>query len=700
MLYCALLCFDLNPCLYFGVMNIQNLRLPSLKKISIRNYSLYPGALDFSYEFINGINLIIGGNGVGKTTFLNIIKYAMVGLYKKYLDVSRRDFGGVEHRRESRISLSNKYFSNRMDKSVDYNESAEVTLVFSIGTRTFTVTRSLYEPALKSVKVRTDGKEEALSGIVVSQTQYDKLFSQRNRNDKELEQTLQWKYEFMVAEAASLSDFDSLIFFVNDILFFDESRKTVMWDQDIQKKLASKYFMDPKLDHEREEAEREGKYQDSLARHKGEDIRAIRKVFDQIPEHDIKNRAFKDLVIEKEKKKKEIASGLSDLEAIQKERLTADAELNRTHVEKNNAGKELEELEVKKRREEEKIFTDLFKKVTPKYYDYKKYLKSSGHCPLCNNTLEREEFQKIANDDAHCMMCGNDIRSTEMTSPVLAQIKKDINDAHIKIRNCEKKIITLEDNMKKLDRDFSETTILMNELQTSLRALEFAIQKDQASDTSKTDSEFKAMNARIEVLEKEKREAERKSSDAFKLANEYVKQIQQHLLDSREQLSTVFNKFGSNFLGVKCELVYEDPNKGEKKRYFPRIGGVERYEEEELSESQRFFIDQSFRMSILNFLNTTSSFFMCETPDSSLDVSYEQNAAKVFLEYLKKPNELIMTSNLNNSEFLEHLIQQANRRVRHINLLKIGKQSGVQFGSKELMKTSNRIEKMINEHGK
>ena len=43
--------------------------LPSLKKIQIKNYSLYPGNLNFTYNFIPGINLIIGGNGVGKIIF-------------------------------------------------------------------------------------------------------------------------------------------------------------------------------------------------------------------------------------------------------------------------------------------------------------------------------------------------------------------------------------------------------------------------------------------------------------------------------------------------------------------------------------------------------------------------------------------------------------------------------------------------------
>jgi len=94
--------------------------LPSLKRIQIKIFSLYPGDLNFTYDFIEGVNLIIGGNGVGKTTFLNILKYALIGLYRKETDVKRREYSGIEYRYEKRVNLPYKYFSNRMDSAANY----------------------------------------------------------------------------------------------------------------------------------------------------------------------------------------------------------------------------------------------------------------------------------------------------------------------------------------------------------------------------------------------------------------------------------------------------------------------------------------------------------------------------------------------------------------------------------------------------
>lgn len=50
--------------------------LPELISISIKNYTLYPNGLDYTYDFVEGVNLVLGGNGMGKTTFVNIINLA------------------------------------------------------------------------------------------------------------------------------------------------------------------------------------------------------------------------------------------------------------------------------------------------------------------------------------------------------------------------------------------------------------------------------------------------------------------------------------------------------------------------------------------------------------------------------------------------------------------------------------------------
>lgn len=101
-------------------------------------------------------------------------------------------------------------------------------------------------------------------------------------------------------------------------------------------------------------------------------------------------------------------------------------------------------------------------------------------------------------------------------------------------------------------------------------------------------------------------------------------------------------------------------------------------------------------MSILSFFYTTPTFYIVETPDSSLDISYEKNAATVFLKFLKQPNSLIITSNLNNSLFVNYIADnEDNVEVSIIGLLDIAKQSIIQNTSITLLDMYNSIKNKI-----
>jgi len=671
--------------------------LPSLKKITVSNFSLYPGDLNFTYDFVNGINLIIGGNGLGKTTFLNLIKYALIGLYRKGIDdVKRREFRGVEYRYEKRVPLPYTYFSGRMDDTFELNDKAEVSIVFELNNVQFEVTRTLSDPKITKVVVNDSTGKRELEGDVILQVKYDEMLSDQKKKAVAAN-TLQGRYEFEVGRLSNHDSFENLIFLVNDVLFFNESRKTIMWDAIIQSKLSSKYFIDPKLDKLKEKHERDGVYYNSLSNHQSEEIKAINKIFTKITSKDSEGVDMKKLVDDVAIQKNQVDKLQTILENIHAKRDRQEVETSKLYSDKNRVFKKIEDLEDSKRKEELLLFEDLFKKVTPKYYDYLKFLKSSGDCPLCNNVLEEQILLRIKDNDSGCMMCGNDIRSTNFESENLSLITLALKEDRKVLRSFEKDILTKESGMKELDGEFMNASIGLNHALSKLRKMEYLLQSSQSEGSSTNQGEYSAMLARIAELEKEKTESKEKSKKAYSEANKINREIDIQRLDSRAKLSGIFNDFGQKFLGVECELVYEDPKDEQGKRYLPKINGIERFHEEELSESQRFFIDQSFRMSLLSFFNEEASFFMCETPDSSLDISYEKNAAKIFLEYVKKPSQLILTSNFNNSEFLEYLISEA-KEINYVNLLKIGRGTDIQRNSAELIKTSEKIEALI--HGK
>lgn len=161
------------------------------------------------------------------------------------------------------------------------------------------------------------------------------------------------------------------------------------------------------------------------------------------------------------------------------------------------------------------------------------------------------------------------------------------------------------------------------------------------------------------------------------------------------RFSAIFADYAGRFLGVPSSLEYADHDSTGVKRFYPIIDGKIRKQEEALSESQRFFIDHSFRMSILTFFYQSPSFYIVETPDSSLDLSYEQNAADVFLQFLKNPNIVIITSNLNNSSFVNYLTSNNSMRFSMVGLPDIAKTSVIQGSNEKIQSIYNEIKSRL-----
>lgn len=66
-------------------MRNEKIYLPTLKRVRISNYSLFQKNID--YEFVLGLNLIIGGNGIGDsdimmTDTINPLKSKFKGFHK------------------------------------------------------------------------------------------------------------------------------------------------------------------------------------------------------------------------------------------------------------------------------------------------------------------------------------------------------------------------------------------------------------------------------------------------------------------------------------------------------------------------------------------------------------------------------------------------------------------------------------------
>lgn len=667
---------------------MRSIYLPELISIHLRNYTLYPNGLDYTFDFIKGVNLVLGGNGMGKTTFVNLIKYGIIGNYKNRYDFRRTYLEKIIQRRQEN---STTYFSNRMDANVITDgEQPFVELTFKIHDTEFHVKRDLQEIRILSLEVNG----VIINGDQITQSKYEKL------SETEKQSYLLYKYEKEVERCANIT-FDDLIVFVNEVLFFGEDHKTIMWNSassgssyDVQDELFNKYFNDPQLDEARQEALRQAKYFDSLSRHRSEDMRAIRKVLDKIDaaKKQSQSNEIPLRIIELKEKISNASALLTQIQKEQKERITR---IETLENEINLASSRVVETEKKKAKLESQRNSQIWETLHPSYYKFERNIRMNHVCPLCNKPNEALAAKVEKNADI-CFVCDSPLEkhSADELTQQYKEVQSVLNSAYNFINEKKREISRVEKEIKEYDSKFEDQSSYIRNLNISLRELQYA-----SAQNTPQGGEIQPFLDEMERLQKEKDENQKRSADETARAADISSKMVAEVTENVLQFSRIFSSYAEQFLGVECKLTYTKLDDDSSERFYPVIGGITRKNEEELSESQRFFIDHSFRMAILTFFYQTPTFYIVETPDSSLDISYEHNAAKVFLQFLEKPNSIIITSNLNNSTFLRYLIENSEGYVDVVGLPEIAKQSMIQNSSEQLKVLYSEI-KNISKNGK
>ena len=410
---------------------MNNISLPNLKSIHLKDFSLYPncGGLDFHYDFVKGVNMIVGGNGMGKTTLINLIKYGLIGNYKEARTV--RIFKDEE--KFNRVQLNDKYFAKRMDQTYERNNFATLTIQFYLGKTLFIVKRGLEKIQIEEVQVKYPKEEcKNLEGEIVTQRTY--------QNSKDRRGYLQYNFEQEVIKASGLSSFDSLIFLVNDILFFGEDRGLVFWNNDVQKELSSKFFIDPKLDKERTAFLLKKRAHDTKARQTSEKIRtivdAIKSVEDidniDSEENQTQNKNYYSELNEVRKK---IDSHENAIRKIQDERVGLEEEYKTLNASRIKTHKSIGEIDLLISKEEEKIYENLWQELNPKYDIYVAQLKTNSKCPICNQGVQNSLIKKLSTDE--CFYCEQPIKIKNESSEDLIKLKQESELLLNKRRNFE-----------------------------------------------------------------------------------------------------------------------------------------------------------------------------------------------------------------------------------------------------------------------
>ena len=197
------------------------IRLPVLQRLRVEDYGLFPGDPEgngIAWDFPDGLTLIAGINGLGKTTLLMMILRSFTGPFDLTGDGELRRLSVTVPEKPIRLQgAAIKFFAQRV---ADGAQDAKMTLSAKFGDSELSVTRNLSNLSLSSCKL--DGTELELPG----------------REDRE---------EFVqdkLSELIGVGNFVDVLLLLHHVVLFHEDRLGALWDENAQRHILRILFLD------------------------------------------------------------------------------------------------------------------------------------------------------------------------------------------------------------------------------------------------------------------------------------------------------------------------------------------------------------------------------------------------------------------------------------------------------------------------
>jgi energy-coupling factor transporter ATP-binding protein EcfA2 len=633
---------------------------PVFVRFDVNGYGLYPGPGGASKGLhVNvrpGLTLIVGANGLGKTTLITLLFRLLTGPF----DIPQLGAGDeLGFRRLAATAIPahlRGIFSRRVS---DRAANATANVEFLLGKTRVCIERRLDNLAIV----------KALVG------------------DKEPQDEAAFQTE--IATAAGLGSFGDFILMLRYLVFYFEDRRALVWDPSAQRQLLRMLFLPADLAQRWTAMERSVLENDSRMRNfqavVGREERtltaALAKVTDSVP----------------------LRAELQALEALQDAALPRLEELEgyTDELDKRRQEARLSNLTAKQDREARFRALEHAKLLAiearfPGRLETGRYmvahLMSELDCLVCG-THAPQAAQVYADrlSGARCVVCDSDlsksgqiVEAREVADERVAKAQRELDrtDRELAATTRERDVAETE-----FDAHIAEATRLRSEIATRSARLTQIVQSlppDEAV-LRQQRAELAAIRGRLETM----REELIKERAAFK---EFVEQCTNDLLSKSTEIVTAFEQFAGKFLSERVSLTWTSRNAmvGQSGEAIPfpafelNMTGsdftdtIRRAGPDDVSESQREFIDLAFRMALMRSAGQGSSGLVIDTPESSLDTVFAKRAGEVLLRFgTEANNTLVVTSNLVEGSLLPALVagiaSTPEKAERVVDLFEIAK---------------------------
>lgn len=629
----------------------SKIKLPVLSRLSVRNYSLYPGPNNqgLILEFPAGVTVLAGINGVGKTTLLNLLMRMLLGPVDRAK--GERDLSRITQR-DLTILKRFSFFADRVPE--DLGNNATATLDFTIGDRAISVTRWLKTMEIKSAKV----------------------------NNRALDVTTELRFADEMARLCGLAGRYDFHIIVRYLQFFTEERQPILWSAATQFEFFKMLFLDRKLAADTNNAFAQIHQLDTAYRNR---LNQLNKREERIKETRAAVQAIAQNVVDLatqvqgakaawEQANAEYQNHLRLSEELQAEVRRLDADFNQAEATLADLEDQLEHADAA-----------FVAQALPTMDEKAKFLMAglgSGHgCFVCGNR-HTGQLQTVAKElkGGNCFVCHHPIpgrgKGAKVESIAAAQVRQ-LEQQYEKVRATAaaigvqreavyKQVNPALDALRQASSRNAAAALAFGTLQAQLPTSPEAADALQA--------EFDAERDALKKLDADRKELTEQYRDLVKQGRVQVEAF-------KETLRTKLTVYAEAFLQETVEVQFGAQDKVKIATGAGQVGmpsfsirmtssthtiPKERLTSENVSESQKEFLDLAFRMTLLDMAcSDGATTLVIETPEASLDSWFMLRAAELMRQFAPAGSgpvrNLIATSNLNGTAMIPALLGRMNK---------------------------------------
>ena len=636
------------------------IQFPLIQELRVENYALYPGPPSdrrgLATSFLPGLTLVLGANGLGKTTLVWLLYRMLCGPY----DISGLDKGGrLGTRRIQARSMpkTRRVFAQRVK---DAAKEGAARLQFDLGDNRITVTRSLNNLTLLAFRI--------------------------DDNDLSADEDV---YQSQIAALSGVWSFGDWILLLRHLTFYFEDRRALVWDPTAQTQICRLLFLPSDTARAWTERERKILALDSQARNlnaavtKEETSLAKDETLElTAPEIKAELDTLTDLQESDQQNADELDEAILAVEPIREQARLA--VLSAEH-EREAALRALEQSKLAALQEHFPTVAETARYILAQLFAEGECLACGSGVPQVAESLESRIAQ------SRCVLCDTPLeqggtRTAETrslsdkriskTSGSLDQVSAKLAAARSYLSECQEEHLDYCRRLARFQAAIAERRHRMDSLVRQL--------PDEARELVSRRDELARLRARAQAMKQELRTLREEFTD-------FIEQVKTLIVDRAPLVKRAFERYAREFLLEDCELRWKTLAQ-RVGQTGPRIefpvfeldlasasyrSPVRRSGPDEVSESQREFIDLAFRMALMETANPDSgATLIIDAPESSLDTVFVRKAADVLAQFgqSSKSNRLVVTSNITDGDLIPRLVQAcipANEQHRVVDLFEI-----------------------------